>query len=371
MEYKFFKLAIIDDLRFFIDNPKEGQNVDAACTKISGWAHSDKTTELNFAVESKSVLYRVKINQARADVSRHLKEKVGIEVETDIHGFSVTIPYSDEFKLGFDFGNGPIWVHKVTAKKTNTFDNYDSIEQLTKSSEGVCGGVYFHNADDWSKVIILFNGALTDAKIAFERAPFQRWSWAKHFKHPVFCVVDPLTIGKDRLLLGWYLGSAGENSLPDTLIPITSQIRRVNPLAQTIGFGSSGGGFAAIGATLLGCTDHAIAINPQTDALQFNVKSAVEGFQRKRMSTPCQSNLANYDLSKMRANSSIIYVQNEYDEHHFTEHYLPFRKAVEAGNRGDAFKFVEYRDRKSGHMPPNFDELCKILKNDFMSLLKA
>lgn len=371
MGYNFVKLGTIDALRFFIDYPKEGQNVDAARTKISGWAHSDTIAKLTFAVESKSVLHRAEINQSRADVSRHLKEKLGIEVETDAHGFSVTIPYSDEFKLGFDLGDGPIWVHKITAKKANVFDEYASIEQLTRSSEGACGGVYFHNANDWSKVIILFNGALTDAKIASERAPFQRWSWAKHFKHPVFCVVDPLTVGRDRLLLGWYLGSAGGNSLPGTLSPITNRIRQINPLAQTIGFGSSGGGFAAIGATLLGCIDHAIAINPQTDALQFNVRSAVEAFQRKRMSIPCQSNLVDYDLSKMRDNSSVLYVQNEDDEHHFTEHYLPFRKAFEAGNRGGAFKFIEYRDKKSGHMPPNLDELCTIIGDDFTSLLKA
>jgi len=272
--------------------------------------------------------------------------------------------------LGFELGNGPIWVQKVIAKKANIFDEYDSIEQLTGSSEGVCGGVYFHNADDWSKVIILFNGALTDAKIASERAPFQRWSWSKRFKHPVFCVVDPLTIGRDRLLLGWYLGSTESNRLPETLSPITDQIRKINPIAQTIGFGSSGGGFAAIGATLLGCIDHAIAINPQTDVFQFSVKSAVEAFQRKRMGIPCQSNLVDYDLSKMRDNSSVIYIQNEDDEHHFTEHYLPFRKVFEAGIRGEAFKFIEYRDKKSGHMPPNLDELCTIIGDDFTSLLK-
>lgn len=45
---------------------------------------------------------------------------------------------------------------------------------LTQSNEGVCKNVYFHNADDWSKFIVLFNGALTEAKIAVERAPFQR-----------------------------------------------------------------------------------------------------------------------------------------------------------------------------------------------------
>ena len=90
--YEFIKLETIDNLRFFINTPKESQNVNAARTKISGWAHSDEIAKLTLVVEIKSLLHRVDINQLRVDVSRHLKEKLGIEVKSDNHDFSLTIP---------------------------------------------------------------------------------------------------------------------------------------------------------------------------------------------------------------------------------------------------------------------------------------
>lgn len=241
---------------------------------------------------------------------------------------------------------------------------------LLISNEGTCKEIFFHSAKDWSKVVDLLSRALTEEKIRAERAPFQRWSWAKRFKHPVFCVVDPLTLGEDRLLLGWYLGKEGKNDLPRTLMPIVEHIRNINPTVEIIGFGSSGGGFAAIAATLLGCTDRAIAINPQTNALKFNVRDAVDSFQRKRRYTTCQSDLSKYGVSNLGPDSSILYVQNTFDTHHFTEHYLPFRRIYEQSSRRSAFSYIEYQDEKSGHMPPNLDQLCAIVGDGFTELLR-
>lgn len=371
MEYKCVELETIDGLKYFIDNPKAGQVVDCDRLKISGWAFDATTTKPTLVIDTGSHLHRLEVRQPRADVSRHLKERLGIEVNDDNHGFSITIPHHDKIKVGFDYGDGPVWVRSITSRKTHSFIEYPSLEELTQSAEGACGGVYFHNAEDWSKVIILFNGALTNAKLEAEKAPFQRWSWAKRFKHPVFCVVDPLTVGKDRIVLGWYLGNSGQNSLPQTLQPVIDQVRKISSQAKIVGFGSSGGGFAAIGATLLGCMDQAIAINPQTDALRFEVRSAVEAFQKKRLNTPCQSNLIDYDHSGMRSQASIIYVQNVYDEHHFNDHYSPFRVSVEKRLRRAAFKFIEYHDKKAGHIPPDLDGLCSIIGNEMTSLLKT
>lgn len=370
VEYKISKLNSVDGLRYFIDTPKPGHIINSAQVKISGWAWCETGARPTFLVKTKLGTREVEVNVARADVSRHLEEKLGIEVNSDEHGFSTTVPFEDGMMIGFSLGKSPVWISMIGSVNKAAFTEYPTLAALTQSNEGVCKNVYFHNAADWSKVIVLFNGALTEAKIAAERAPFQRWSWAKRFKHPIFCVADPTTLGQDRLLLGWYLGDDGQNSLPDTLRPIVDRIKEINGQAEIIGFGSSGGGFAAIGATLLGYIDHGIAINPQTDALKFNVRSAVEAFQKRRKSTPCQSDLRKYDETLMRKNASVIYLQNEYDEHHFEEHYMPFRAFVEKSSRTEAFRFIQYRDKKSGHMPPDLDELCKLLGDEFTSLLK-
>lgn len=371
MNYKVSKLNSIDGLRYFIDSPKSGQPVDPASLKISGWAWCETGKRPTVLIRSMTGSRTLQLDLARADVSRHLKERLGVDVASDQHGFSTTVRFEDGMTIGFDVGQGPIWVSKIESTNNASFPEYPTLEALTRSPEGACGNVYFHNADDWSKVIILFNGALTEAKIAAERAPFQRWSWAKKFRHPVFCVADPLTLGQDRLTLGWYLGDAGQNSLPQTLMPILRRIKEINGESEIIGFGSSGGGFAAIGATLLGCIDHAIAINPQTDALRFSVRSAVDAFQKKRQSTPCQSDLTAYDPHLMRQNASITYLQNEHDVHHFEEHYLPFRAYAERSGRADAFHFIKYQDAKSGHMPPDLEHLRQLLGDALAPLLKG
>lgn len=370
VEYTISKLNSVDGLEYFIDSPKAGHIVTSAQVRISGWAWCETGARPTFLVKTKSGIHEAQVNLARADVSRHLQEKLGIEVKSNQHGFSTTLPFEDGMMIGFDLGEDPVWISMIGSASRAAFTEYPTLAALIQSNEGVCENVYFHNAADWSKVIVLFNGALTEAKIAAERAPFQRWSWAKRFKHPVFCVADPLTLGQDRLLLGWYLGNVGQNSLPETLRPIIDRIKEINGQAEIIGFGSSGGGFAAIGATLLGYIDHAIAINPQTDALKFNVRSAVDAFQKKRKNTPCQSDLMQYDATLMLKNASVTYLQNECDEHHFEEHYMPFRALVEKSSRSGAFRFIQYQDKKSGHLPPDLDELCRLLGDEFTSLLK-
>lgn len=370
MNYTIATLNSVEGLRYFIDSPKSGQPVNPAQLKISGWAWCETGTTPQVLVQSASGIRRLDLDLPRADVSRHLKERLGVDTASDQHGFSTTVRFEDGMKIGFDIGQGPVWVTRIGTTSKRIFPEYPTLEALTRSPEGACGNVYFHNAEDWSKVVILFNGALTEAKIAAERAPFQRWSWAKRFRHPVFCIADPLTLGQDRLLLGWYLGDSGPNSLPQTLMPVLERIKQINRDAEIIGFGSSGGGFAAIGATLLGCIDRAIAINPQTDALRFHVRSAVEAFQTRRHGTPCQSDLTAYNPDGMRRNASVTYLQNLHDLHHFEEHYLPFRACAERSGRAEAFRFVEYQDAKAGHMPPDIEQLRELLGDAFAPLLK-
>ena len=50
MGCSFVKLGEINYIRFHIVSPKEGQNVDAARTKISGWAHSDKIEKITLPI---------------------------------------------------------------------------------------------------------------------------------------------------------------------------------------------------------------------------------------------------------------------------------------------------------------------------------
>ena len=267
-------------------------------------------------------------------------------------------------------GGGAIhWTHRLTRWRPLAFNEFPTIPDLLRAPEGACGHVYFHDAPDWSKVLIFFNGALTADKMRAERAVFQRWSWAKRFRHPVFCIADPVTLGKNPIVLGWYLGKDGPNALPSILRPVLHAIRTRNPDARIVGFGSSGGGFAAIGAALTGHLDHAIAVNPQTDALEFEHRGAVDSFLAMRKGVPCASDLKRYDLAAMKPEARVTYVQNLGDTHHRDVHYRPFRAHCEGSAQAGRFRFVEFSDHRAGHAPPGLDGLTRLIGDEWACLL--
>jgi hypothetical protein len=214
-----------------------------------------------------------------------------------------------------------------------------------------------------------FNSLLTPDKIKKEGAVFQRWSWAKKFKHPVICVADPLTLGRNRLLLAWYLGNIGSNLLPLILDQIISEVRKKSPEIKFIGIGSSGGGFAAIGGALLGRLDEAIAMNPQTDVMLFEVKSVVSDFMAARNNSPCDSDLKKYEFGLLKPNAKITYLQNFHDKHHVNVHYKPFREILEYSLYVGHFNFIEYEDFDAGHAPPDINHMERLIGTQFSELL--
>ncbi|MGH2341587.1 hypothetical protein ACRC7T_08875 [Segnochrobactraceae bacterium EtOH-i3] len=336
---------------------------------ISGWVYDPNGKIEIVAVKSNDTIFSTKINIFRQDVLKHLQKSGYTEHLARPQGYRFDFLYSDGMEIGYGDSKSIQWIYKLKRNESTVFEEYNSLEELLNSEEGVFRNIYFHNAPDWTKLIILFNGVLTPDKIATEKAVFQRWSWAKEFRHPVISIADPITIDRDPIVLGWYLGATGSNALPSLLRPVIQAARQKHPHVRTIGFGSSGGGFAALGAVLHGLIDDAIAINPQTNALKFQPKSAVDDFLRKRKHTPCESNLCEYDFSNLNPSSKIYYIQNTHDLHHYDVHYLPFRAVCESSGYLDQFSFVEYEDKKAGHMPPNMDGISKLLGYPFSSLL--
>lgn len=356
----------------YLETPKSGDFLGPENFSIRGWAYANTGAELRVAIRHKGKIFFYEKDGFRPDVERYLHSKGFIKNIKSHHGFNFQLSIQEDFQIGFELCGEIIWAYeasKCSPPNVKKFTEFKDLKSLLQSEEGVCENVYFHNASDWSKIVILFNGALTPAKVKAEKAIFQRWSWARHFKHPVLSIADPLTIADDPIVLGWYLGSSDTNALPHILNPIIYAVREINPQARLVGIGSSGGGFAAIGATLTGHLDEAIAINPQTDAILFEHRQSVERFLAKRNGAPCDSDLKKYDLSKINRNGRITYLQNLYDRHHFDVHYSPFKNFCQQGEYANHFNFIEYADEKSGHNPPNLKELSAILGNNFSILL--
>ena len=353
-----------------LDSPKNEQSTHGLTFRIAGWAYAPHDAPMKIAIERKGTVFITDRDVIRSDVRSHLN-KVGSATKIDsAHGFNFEFIGGGEVRLGFCLEGNVYWSHKISEVPQVHFSEAKNLKELFQMPEGTYENFYFHNSGDWSKIVFLFNGALTPAKVRVEGAIFQRWSWAKKFKHPVICIADPLTIGEDGLILAWYLGDKGRNLLPRILDLVISEIRNISPHARLIGIGSSGGGFAAIGGALTGRLDEAIAMNPQTDAMLFEVKTAVSAFSDARDYLSCDSDLKMYDFSQLKDGSTITYLQNLHDNHHKEVHYKPFRSIVEHTSYLDHFRFIEYEDAAAGHNPPNFDHMQQLIGNRFFELLK-
>jgi hypothetical protein len=357
----------------YLELPKSGDDLNAADLNIRGWAYEKTGAELKVAIRYKRQIFITEKDIYRSDVEGYLQKKGFTKNIKSPHGFNIHFPIEDNLQIGFEIFNEINWIYSISINKSpniEKFTEFTDLKSLLRSKEGVFENIYFHNADDWTKVIFLFNGALTPAKIKAEQAIFQRWSWAKSFRHPVLSIADPLTIAPNPIVLGWYLGSDKTNALPHLLKPIINALREINPQIHLIGLGSSGGGFAAIAATLTGHLNEAIAINPQTDAILFEKKGEVDAFLSKTNGKTGNSDLKKYDFSKIKSNGRITYLQNLYDSHHFDVHYSPFNDFCQQSDYSSHFNFIKYSDEKSGHNPPSLEALSDILGNEFKLLLK-
>lgn len=363
------KISSESSVYFQLDSPKKNDFLNGYALKIRGWAYAPTDKIVSIAIERGDSVFITERNVDRPDVKEFLKNKNEVILKESVHGFDFEFIFTECIKIGFCIDGHISWVYKIIEGKEIKFKESDSLEKLLTMSEGVYNNYYFHNAKDWSKFLIFFNGALTPDKIKKEGSVFQRWSWAKKFRHPVLCIADPLTVGEKRILLAWYLGRESNNILPSILDQVIALVKKYNPDVNFVGLGSSGGGFAAIAGALLGRLDEAIVINPQTDAMLFEVKSAVSDFMAARNNIPCDSDLKQYEFGMLKENSKIIYIQNLHDKHHKDVHYEPFRKKIEQTPYVKHFSFIEYEDLAAGHGPPSLGKMEELIGIYFSKLL--
>lgn len=252
----------------------------------------------------------------------------------------------------------------------------NSLEELIKSGFGCFENIFFSNKDDWSKIILMFNGAITKQKISIneDAAIYQRWSWHSKFKHPVFCIADPLTYGDGAIPLAWYQGNEKGDYLEKIVNQIKNAISTFNPgKREFIAFGSSGGGFAALLSAQLALVDAVIAINPQTNIYNFAEKRAVEAFLKKRESLNLKESDGSYCLIKkgfdsLKPDCRITYIQNTCDASHFNDHMIPYINALLCSGKSNTLNLHCFTNIDMGHNPPPLHAILNILDNDLTSI---
>ncbi|MBV7486189.1 hypothetical protein [Bordetella sp. BOR01] len=181
------------------------------------------------------------------------------------------------------------------------------------------------------KLFIMLSGA-RNWKI---RGPeFTRYSWHPTLPGSMLCITDPTIAWAGRkLALAWYVGTAANNwtTAMAELVRATCEKLGIKT-SDVIIYGSSGGGFGAMTlAAALGDAT-AVAINPQSHVLRYNLR-AVNNFLKIAFGVSSadalapeliKERLSAIDAIDRTPNAKVLYVQSRNDKRHYEHHYVPF-----------------------------------------------
>lgn len=187
---------------------------------------------------------------------------------------------------------------------------------------------------------VTFSGALTPD--VTELPAFVGWGTTRHLKANVLILSDPSLALDPKLRLGWYAGSKQQ---PDLQSVLTRVIRAFACKTRVVMFGASGGGFAALEQATRLPGSIALVSNPQTDILRYHERETAQYLHlawraglSESASLPFRHEVVTAYANPVDAR--VIYVQNNSDAFHISNHEEPFRAALHPDNeviwvRGD------------------------------------
>lgn len=237
------------------------------------------------------------------------------------------------------------------------------VRYLSEEFEYECF-LQLESSSNW--LVVILHGA----KNQNELLPpyFDRWSWKKDiFKTNVLNISDATLQLKKDMKLGWYLGNNDEY-VTGKVVEIVDHVSKllVIPKDRIVFWGSSGGGFAAMQSAALLDGSNAVAINPQTNVLNY-YKGHVKTALKECFDDHVKENIKKLSFGdRLKANynkSNFFLFQNVNDVFHYNKHFLNLKE--ELGLISSNVYFEEYfADRPHG--PEYKDEAVK-----FFNYVKA
>jgi len=192
----------------------------------------------------------------------------------------------------------------------------------------------YYITNNTDNVVVLFNGALSGKPSS--RPTFMRWSWAYENNVSFISFDDPVVSCTQLTNLGWYVGTENydiQEYINNIIVHLTKTLN-ISPSRISF-YGSSGGGFAAIMASIRLKNSIAIACNPQTNVFnyyeKFSKKFTDSFFQGVDLSS--ESNIyyrfcLKAAILKFDYIPTIIYNQNIQDKFHLEKHFIPFQSTL-------------------------------------------
>lgn len=239
--------------------------------------------------------------------------------------------------------------------------------------QGLCYDFLWSPKNTTDTLFVLFSG---NAQRQNNTPPvFHRWSWTNFFPGHCLFVSDPLLNLDTELGLGWYIGTADTDAttiIAGLIDDICSRLKI--DLRNVYAYGSSGGGFAALRLLNFLPTVAAISINPQTCVLNYYdrfVKKFLEvgfgGMDAQNVALMHSDRINLLASLQNLKNRRILYVQNKLDNHHLTNHMMPFCEALgvswETNMESDSFKTLIF-EHEAGHKQAETSEIFHKIMND-------
>jgi hypothetical protein len=176
-------------------------------------------------------------------------------------------------------------------------------------------------------------------------------------------IADPSVREASSNNIGWYAGDAefaAQSLLPVLFADLAAELGAV----QTIYFGTSGGGYAALYYAHRDPGSFAVAGNPQVAIEHYHLEHAVRRYRQACWPDLAKDAVLNSvtcaDLTGLYAagfDNTVIYVQSIGDRMHFENHMLRFASAV--AQAGERQRFLLHSDfwGRMGHIPVPRDYL--------------
>lgn len=209
---------------------------------------------------------------------------------------------------------------------------------------------------------------------------FQRWTWSSFFPGHCLYVSDPSLHLDGQLGLAWYSGTRDVDPMPPIIERVRWVAEQLNvPVDDVCGYGSSGGGFAALRMASLMEGAGAVAINPQIAIPEYHGK-AVEKYLRICFGETDRAvafekypeRLSVLEHCDRLIGRKLIYIQNTLDVHHLEKHYKPFCRGMgvspDANEDEGTFRRLLFSD-EGGHAKAEsqevFDKAMRIIAGRF------
>lgn len=193
---------------------------------------------------------------------------------------------------------------------------------------------------------------------------------------------DPTIHLSDKLGLAWYTGWKEIDVYP-IIAEWVEKAAHASGAKKIIFVGSSGGGFASLQISALIPESMAVPLNPQTAIWKYQPEGAL-GYARNYIknvmphlipdggvkdlttdqdwSVPLGERASVIIRYEQPLRNYVYYAQNLNDVSHVTDHYQPFRAAVEHGPNSDRIQFFTYAGQHT-HTSPKPDMFEEIMTN--------